>query len=166
MKINGVGKLRVNIMSHGCCRSDVKRYVKTNGIITGEQLAAEMALDNETLMHVVDEIVRIVKAGYEVRLGHTEEDCVRFYPLLDKECKKMLLIAQTIGGMRESVSKLKFSVYRKGMEIDEEETEQEISQAKRKHELHQVVSVTPDTMVTCPKCGTKFRVGRALTKSE
>ena len=86
--------------------------------------------------------------------------------MLDKECKKMQLIAQTIGGMRESVSKLKFSVYRKGMEIDEEETEQEICKAKRKHELNRVVSVTPDTIVTCNVCGNKIRVGRALTKKE
>jgi len=164
MKIKGVGRLRVNIRRKGRFTRTVRRMVKTNGTLSGVDLATEMDIDNETIKHIMSEIVRIVRAGYEVRLG-SEESGVRFYPLLNKECDKMHLVAQTIGKFRESVGDLKFGIYRGGEEIDERETES-FKDAVKKEFVSTSQCVTPDMMVNCPKCGYEFRVGKKLAQKE
>ena len=45
-----------------------------------------------------------------------------------------------------------------GRQLDETEADELVSEAREKDKKR--VSVTPDMMVTCPKCGFEFRVGR------
>jgi len=163
MKIRGVGRLRVDIRRKNRFTRTVRRLVKTNGTLSGEELAAEMNIDHETVKHILGEIVRIVRAGYEVRLG-SDESGVRFYPLLTKECDKMLLIAQSIGEFRDSVGDLKFDIYRGGEQIDERETES-FKKTCEKEFVSLSKCVTPDMMVNCPKCGYEFRVGKKMAQN-
>jgi len=163
MKIRGVGRLRVNIRRKGRASKTVRRLVKTNGTLSGAELAAEMETNVETIEYILGEITRIVRAGYEVRLG-TNESGVRFYPLLDKEFKRMSVVAQTIGAFRESVGDLKFDVCRGGEEIDEREKES-FKNAVENEFVSRSDCVTPDMMVSCPKCGYEFRVGRKLAQN-
>jgi len=158
MKIKGVGRLRVNLKRDGRFHRTVRRMVKTNGVLSGIDLATEMNIDNDTIMHIMGEVVRIVRAGYEVRFG-CEESGVRFYPILNKDCDKMILVAQTIGSFRNTVSDLKFDLYRGGEEITERETEN-FQKAVEKKFVSLADCVTPDMMVNCPKCGYEFRVGK------
>jgi len=164
MKIKGVGRLRVDIRRKNRFTRTVRRLVKTNGMLSGVDLATEMNIDNETIKHVMSEIVRIVRAGYEVRLG-SEESGVRFYPILNKECDKMFLVAQTIGSFRESVGDLKFDFYRGGEEIDDREKES-FKKAVENEFVSASDCVTPDMKVSCPKCGHEFRVGKKLAQTK
>jgi len=82
VKIKGVGKLRCRVYKREHQRNGFRRFVKTCGVLDAEQFAYETGIPLSTLSEVVGEIVRVVRAGYEVRLGEDKENCIRFYPML------------------------------------------------------------------------------------
>jgi len=161
VRIKGTGHLRVNIKRRGRASTTLERYVKTNGTIAGKDLAEELGVAHGQLVKIMQGIVRIVRAGYEVRLGKDRENCVRFYPVLDKSYDHMLLVAQTCGDLRSAVSDLGFTPYHKGEEVGLEDIgELQEAQTEKHDKLY--ASVTPDIMVTCDVCGNRIRVGKSL----
>lgn len=164
MKIVGKGKLRVNLRRNGKSYPGLRRMVKTIDTLSNEEFAIEAGMDSETVLYIVREISRIVRAGYEVRLGEDNENGIRFYPLMNAACNGMVLIAQTIGDYRDSLHGAKYEIYQGGNEIDSDEAKERV--AENRVRVGAFKSVTPDTMVECPKCGAKFRVGQRLARKE
>lgn len=142
----------VNIKSRGPNRADTRRKVKTNGI-------------REFYSTRIADIIAAVRRGYEVRVidddGH---HAVRFYPCLDADYACMFIAAQTMGNFRHSLSDIPFRMMHCGEEVSgtEAERDRKNAQARLRRENDSRVNVTPDTVVTCPECGTEFRVGKVL----
>ena len=69
-----------------------------------------------------------------------------------------------MGYFRDCLSDLKPHVTHNRKELNEVELRREVNAQRAKYEEFREnrISVTPDTVVTCPSCGTEFRVGRQL----
>ena len=108
-------------------------------------------------------IVEKLRQGREVRLEfYGYGPGIRLFPCMDKECEKMNVIAQTIGEFRECLSDKKVKIIHGNRELSEAETAQLIRESEEHYESSKRICVSPDTMVTCPECGTEFRVGKQL----
>lgn len=108
-------------------------------------------------------IVEKLRQGREVRLEfYGYGPGIRLFPCMDKECEKMNVIAQTIGEFRECLSDKKVKIIHGNRELSEAETAQLIRENTAQYESSKRICVSPDTMVTCPECGTEFRVGKQL----
>lgn len=110
------------------------------------------------------EIIKYLRRGYEVRLTDGgESDAIRLFPCMDKNLSSMYVSAQTMGDFRKCIGDKKVKIVHGEKEIskcDAAKMDQEVSEAHE--EIKQRLAVTPDTVVTCPKCGTEFRVGKQL----
>lgn len=119
------------------------------------------------------EITNYLRRGYEVRLvfaGYCE-NAIRLFPFMARDLKHMEVKAETIGSFRTETladknavfARLGKNVSRSDVEDFESEKKNETPVGKWKPSMggeSDIQSVTPDTMVTCPKCGYNFRVGR------
>ena len=95
-----------------------------------------------------------LRKGYEVRLTIDGKDVVRLFPLVEQDMKTMVVSAQTMGKFRtDTYVGKKTRIVRKSGEMSVEEA---------KNLNDEYVHVSPDTMVECPKCGHRFRVGKKL----
>ena len=87
------------------------------------------------------------------------EGAIRIYACVTKDFKSMYATSATMGGFRQSLNDIRFRIVRgrdKGEHMESAE-----DWAEKAEELRsEAPSVVPDQMVTCPKCGTRFRVGR------
>ena len=149
----------VNIKGHGKGRHPARK-VLTKGVRT-------IWLGSDT----VKEIVMSLRHGYEVRFLDfgTHTDVIRLFPMMSADLKTMLVKADTMGMLRTDTLSDKKAVFtRRGSEVSaetvkafaEDRLSQTPSPAYAAQGHRNYAYVTPDTVVTCPKCGYSFRVGR------
>jgi len=139
----------VHLESQGPNRKDMRRKIVNKGIYRIE-------LDEQ-----LEEALDKLRKGYEVRFTRNDEDALRLYEVVDRECKVMTVVAQTMGIYRQLLRHLKLKRFiRKGEKIKESAARAEIAETKKVAEER--VNVSPDSVVKCPKCGNEFRVGKKL----
>ncbi len=135
----------------------VARKVKATGIArieAGEQLA---------------EAVERMLEGKEVRLTAKGADAIRLFACMNKSCTEIDAVAKTMGDLRKCLSEVGFTLSHRGKPITEAEAAKMVRQveAEREERKANMVCVTPDTVVTCPKCGFfPIRVGEVLSKTK
>jgi len=147
-----VGEWEADVVAKrdGRTNAALRRKVKTVGI---KQL---------DVCDLLEEARIYLRKGYEVRLGKDIENGVRFYPIASRDCKSLYLCAQPIGSTRNSLDGMEVGYSRYGLELDDDEIAKEAEKCRKECDKFKrsFISVTPDTMVTCPKCGTEIRVGK------
>ena len=109
------------------------------------------------LLAVFDAIAEVIREGYDV---HLSGRC-RFYACLNKSRTELEVVAQTMGGFRKAMADIPFALVADGETVSEATLR---ARAKRAAAERRAAAkqVTPDTHVTCPSCGTTFRVGRRI----
>lgn len=140
----------VTAKRNGRTNAALRRKVKTVGI---KQL---------DVADLFDEVRGYLRRGYEVRLtSKNDGEAIRLYPCLDADFTQMFVAAMTMGAFRTSLADIRFRTSHCGQSVDPaDERTAKGERAERIAAARQ--SVTPDTVVTCPKCGTEFRVGKVL----
>ena len=144
----------VNVVKGGRSgQSCLKRKVMTRGIMR----VHAFALTKEA-------IVKYLREGYEVRITDAnDKDMIRLFPCMSVGHMKLEVTAQTMGEFRECIADKKVRVVHCGEEISKAQFEKLNDEQRAKYdEAKNFIGVTPDIMVTCPKCGTEFRVGKQL----
>lgn len=119
-------------------------------------------------------IKKLLRQGYEVQLREpgAKDSFLRVYPLLGTDLKTMYARAQAMLPLSTCIADKKVKMVFRGKEytkpedasaaIDETRYRRENGEYDGEEDGEKLPSVTPDTVVKCPKCGTRFRVGRAL----
>lgn len=148
-----VGKWRakVSAKSSGPHRADMRRKVMTRGVKTID------------VLDLFEEAKLLLRQGYEVRLASENDgEAIRLYPCLDANYAQMFVAAMTMGGFRQSVGDIPFCMVHCGETVDLEE--ERVAKERKAETIRRQSrqNVSPDTVVTCPKCGTEFRVGKVL----
>ena len=148
-----VAKVKLN----GKARSTLMRKVLTRGV---------KEYENSNLLR---QLVFDLRCGYEVRLCDDEGNAfLRIFPVLGKDCKRLYAASQAMEPLSRSLGGIRPKIHHGGRAIRDGETEDMVRKAHvayAKAKAHDVPEVTPSTMVTCPSCGTTFRVGRALARN-
>ncbi len=143
----------VKIRRNGRKFSDVKRKVVTRGIV------------HVRAARILEGIVKNLRKGYEVRLTDgSENDAIRIFPIASTDCRRMYVRTQAMGELCDVLKDKQIVVTHGGEQLSQGETVQMIDEQQAKHERYEEdtkLSVVPDLMVTCPNCGTEFRVGRS-----
>jgi len=129
----------------------VRRKVLTKGISVFD------------LRDVMPDIVEVLRQGNEVRFSDGGEEVLRLYPCLDKDLTRMFVAAQTMGEFRQSIADITFNIVRRDGK-DNDDMREVRRQMVQERESHARSEVTPDPLVTCPKCGCEFRVGRSQAR--
>jgi len=143
----------VKFRSNGACNRTMQRKVVTKDVVRVEaDQFLNMAIDR-------------LRHGYEVRATLNGEDALRLIPITDREFRKIGIKAQTMGSFINRMSDLMVKILkRRGEKISRDAANACISDAEQKYDefRNALVHVTPDMTVTCPECGTEFRVGKVL----
>ena len=138
--------------------------VKINGKGKGRSPARKV-VTRETIVITVNELLPMIsenlRKGHEVRLAEEHVgEFVRFIPMMDATLTKMYIEARTMGMFRtDTLADKRVRFTRRGTEVSDR-TAQHYAQMKRNEHPLKFQEVTPDQMVTCPKCKHTFRVGR------
>ena len=101
-------------------------------------------------------IEAVLRSGREVRLGNM----IRLFPCVDKTLSKMEIVAQTIGDFRNCIADKSFTITYRGEDVDGAKLAAEVRACAARKQHRGETEVTPDSLVECPNCGTRFRVGR------
>ena len=105
---------------------------------------------------LIAEAIRLLKCGYEVRiLDDDGNPAIRLYPCVERDMKSMFVASQTMEDFRHSLRGKKIAFTHNGDDLSEEDAVDLAEKSKQRGD-----EVTPDKMVTCPKCGKHFRVGK------
>lgn len=111
---------------------------------------------------VMKEVKELMRRGHEVRLADENgNEVIRLFPLASPDCKTMYPVAQTMGVSKDWLVGKILRVSYRDHEIKGAQVQSLINEAKM-HSDAKRRCVSPDTVVTCPNCGTEFRVGRPL----
>ena len=125
------------------------------------------------ILAIFDTIAEVVREGYDVDLA---ERC-RFFACVNKAHTQLEVVAQTTGSLRRAVADIPFAFVADGEAVSErtlrerakllareraERAAEEAAKAARARQAASATQVTPDMQVTCPNCGTTFRVGRRV----
>lgn len=134
------------------------RKVEVTGIVDLED-DPELDIPSDTLEELGDLLKKRLRQGREVRLWGG----VRFYPCTDKSnASKIVVCAQTMGFLRgDLLADKKPRFFRGKSEVDAAGLAK-LDRAAKKNAAGKKKAAIPDTMVTCPDCGSEFRVGRQL----
>lgn len=127
--------------------------------------AARKVVTRETIVITANELFRTVhenlRKGNEVRFA--DEHCgewLRIMPMMDTTLTTMYVEARTMGIFRtDTLADKRAKFTRRGTDVSRA-TAQAYDSMKRNEQTHKFEEVTPDMMVTCPKCKYTFRVGR------
>ena len=107
-----------------------------------------------------DVLEALNEAPCEIRLATGDgKEAIRLYRVLTAKLDEQFIAAQTMGDFRHGINdnrKLRFTHGKKTVAKKDVERVNLDQKAKR-------TNVTPDTLVTCPACGTEFRVGKSLS---
>jgi len=133
-------------------RDHYSAKAKSRGKITEDKIAVRAGLDPADVERLLVAVGNAVREGYDVHLC----EAVRFYACVLK-LKTPFVTAQTLGNFRRSIADKAIRPTLHGKEVSLARVKELDRQARREHP-----HVTPDTMITCPKCGTEFRVGKEL----
>jgi len=142
----------VKFRSNGACNRTMQRKVVTKGV------------DRFEADNLFNKSIKRLRQGYEVRWTLNGEDALRLIPITDREFRKIGIRAQTMGSFINRMSDLMVKILkRRGEKISRDAANACISDAEQRNDdFRKLVHVTPDMMVTCPECGTEFRVGKVL----
>lgn len=138
------------------------RKVLTKGVITFGTASANAATEDAA---VLSRILAVVRAGYEYRMvDENGEEALRFIPVVEKDMKTVTLVAQTMGSFRGSLNDKEVKPFYQGEEVPRTKAAKMVIEAQKDDAAYRSsrVNVSPDMVVTCPECGTEFRVGKQL----
>jgi len=93
-----------------------------------------------------------LRDGYDVELA----GALRLYVCVER-MKTPFIAAKTIGAYRKSVSDKAVKPFRKEEAVTPEKITN-MNNARKSEFRH----VTPETIVQCPECGARFKVGKCL----
>lgn len=131
------------------------RKVITRGVITSRDLGSVHRGYAESLLFDITELLR---RGHEYRFVDEDgNEALRLFPCVNTDLKTVFVAAQTMGEFRNSLSDKKIRPFVAGEEVCIKTARKVVKKA-----LKRIPSVTPDEMVECPECGTRFRVGKKL----
>ena len=142
--------LDVALERHGSKRPD--RKVKVRGILRDEWLEQEADLEPGAVHRLVEAIKKALRHGYEPRM----DESVRFVHLVDADFANMRVSVQPMGSFRSCLEGVSFRLRYDGREVSAQDAERLRDEA----EEAEGEGVSPDQMITCPKCHQRFRVGR------
>ena len=132
------------------------RKVKVRGILRDDWLEEEAGLPPGSVRRLLDAAGKALRHGYEPRFGES----LRLVHMLETDFTNMYVSAQTMGPFfRECLRGLPFRMVHEGQEMSREDAEGLREAPGDGDEAPD--EVTPDPMVTCPKCHRRFRVGHA-----
>ena len=147
------GPLDVALERHGSRKP--ARKVKVRGILRDAWLEEEAGIEAGGVQRLVEAIRKALRHGYEPRLAES----VRFVHLVDADFANMRVSVQPMGSFRDCLVGVGFTLRYDGREMSPAEAEGLRGGEGGEDETD---AVTPDPIVTCPKCHKRFRVGRAM----
>ena len=106
-------------------------------------------------------ITQMLRSGKEVRLSDGADAILRLYPCAETDFRTMFVAAQAVGSFRRAAyegRKLRFTSAKGSRELSGEDVALRVAKvvAERRE------GVTPEVLVSCPKCGFEFKVGKSL----
>ena len=141
-----------------------RRKVKVRAIVRDEWIEREAGLPSGGIKHLVATIRKLALHGYEARLDQS----IRFVHMYDDK-DGIYPSPQLMKPYKDDVVKgIKFRLLFEGSEVGSLEEVRALNaknQVKVRGEgeggaKREVDEVTPDPMMTCPKCGYEFRAGK------
>ena len=143
-----------------------RRKVKVRAIVRDEWIEREAGLPSGGIKRLVAAIAKLAQHGYEARLAES----IRFVHMYDDK-DGLYLSPQLMKPYKDDVVKgIKFRLLFEGSEVGSLEEVRALNaknQVKVRGEgeeegggMREVDEVTPDPMMTCPKCGYEFRAGK------
>lgn len=141
---------------------EVTIRVKRHG--NGHAISRKVVNEIPTRTFIVPQLDNVLdalnEAPCEIRLATGDgQEAIRLYRVLTTKLDEQFIAAQTMGDFRHGITdhrKLRFTHGKKAMTKKDVERFNLDQKAKR-------TNVTPDMLVTCPACGTEFRVGKSLS---
>ena len=109
---------------------------------------------------MLPKIEELLRQGYEVRLhgGDEENPWLRIFPCLKADLATVRATAQTMGDWPvRCYDGKRVRLTHRGENVNVRDVVEKVAEGREK--LDEVV---PDSIVTCPQCEHKFRVGRKL----
>jgi len=141
--------LDVSLERHGNKKPD--RKVKVRGILKDEWLEREADVEPGTVHRIVEAIKKALQHGYEPRM----DESIRFVHMVDADFANMRVSVQPMGSFRNCLEGVSFRLKYDGRDISAEDAERLREEVEVEEE-----EVSPDQMITCPKCHKRFRVGK------
>ena len=144
--------LDVSLEKHGNKKPD--RKVKVRGILRDAWLEKEAGLEAGSVKRLVEAITKALRHGYEPRMAES----VRFVHMVDANFTNMRVSVQPMGSFRNCLEGVSFRLRYGEREMSAEEADGLREPDSGEEEAESEVS--PDQMITCPKCHKRFRVGK------
>jgi len=143
--------LDVSLERHGNKKPD--RKVKVRGILRDDWLEREADVEPGAIHRIVEAIKKALQHGYEPRM----DESIRFVHMVDADFANMRVSVQPMGPFRSCLEGVSFRLQYDGREVSPEEAE---GMREEPEEHDEAEEVSPDQMITCPKCHRRFRVGK------
>lgn len=144
--------LDVSLEKHGNKKPD--RKVKVRGILRDAWLEKEAGLEAGSVKRLMEAITKALRHGYEPRMAES----VRFVHMVDANFTNMRVSVQPMGSFRNCLEGVSFRLRYGEREMSAEEADGLREPDSGEEEAESEVS--PDQMITCPKCHKRFRVGK------
>ena len=115
--------------------------------------------------YTIDQAVKYLRQGNIVELSDgSGQSFIMLVPIASADCKSILVAAKAMTPLSQCMTDKKPVVVQgKGKsrkDVSQDEVQKLVEEQAERFE--QRISVTPDTVVACPKCGFEFRVGKQL----
>ena len=101
---------------------------------------------------LVEAITKALRHGYEPRMAES----VRFVHMVDANFTNMRVSVQPMGCFRNCLEGVSFRLRYGEREVSAQDAER----LRDEVEVEEDLEVSPDQMITCPKCHKRFRVGK------
>ena len=142
--------LDVSLEKHGNKKPD--RKVKVRGILRDAWLEKEAGLEAGSIKRLMEAITKALRHGYEPRMAES----VRFVHMVDADFANMRVSVQPMGSFRSCLEGVSFRLRYGEREVSAQDAER----LRDEGEVEEDLEVSPDQMITCPKCHKRFRVGK------
>ena len=142
--------LDVSLEKHGNKKPD--RKVKVRGILRDAWLEKEAGLEAGSIKRLMEAITKALRHGYEPRMAES----VRFVHMVDANFTNMRVSVQPMGSFRNCLEGVSFRLRYGEREVSAQDAER----LRDEVEVEEDLEVSPDQMITCPKCHKRFRVGK------
>jgi len=142
-------KLRFMLTPHG-----ENHVVDTKLVALGREYASDSK-------RVIKELIAAMEAEEDFIIGD-EDGGIRVYMIVGSDTEKIKVCAQTFGWLRTIMGDATWTIADESKLTWEDAKRCVVADKRRKAKERGMICVTPDSIVTCPKCKTQFRVGKAL----
>ena len=146
--------LDVSLEKHGNKKPD--RKVKVRGILRDAWLEKEAGLEAGSIKRLMEAITKALRHGYEPRMAES----VRFVHMVDANFTNMRVSVQPMGSFRNCLEGVSFRLRYGEREVSAQDAERLRDVERLRDEVEVEEGVSPDQMITCPKCHKRFRVGK------